>query len=315
MASSDKVPSNKVPSGNGSSSTALSTTALAKALELPAQQLFVTLRDYGWIERRGEHWLLTPKGEYEGGSYRNSTRFGRYIVWPETLLEHPLLSAIESSQRITAASLRRFFPGLHTRSINRALAELGLQQHSILGWELTDLGRRWGGQQAESENSGAFYVTWPDEIVDHPVVQRELGRLLSVSVAEKDGADPSPGGEPDLFAAVEPAQQRVGLDGHCLDSALQRQVCNWLYLAQLAHAHRRALPSEAPLVADFYLPQGSVYIDCWDDEVAAGELSARLRRREIYRELRLRSIELTVADGERLDEVLGRALLAFGIRC
>lgn len=292
----------------------LSTTALAKALDLPVQQLFVTLRDYGWIERRAENWLLTPKGEYEGGSYRNSKRFGRYIVWPATLVEHPLLGAIESNQRITAASLRRFFPGLHPRSINRALAEIGLQQHSILGWELTELGRRWGGQQAESENSGAFYVTWPHEIVDHPVVQRELARMLPP--APESPVASAAGGEPDLFAAPSSAPlQHEGLDGHQLGSLLQRQVCDWLYLAQLAHAHRRALPCEEQLQADFYLPQGNVYIDCWDSEVSAGALSARLRRREVYRELELKSIEINEGDGDRLDEVLGRGLLAFGIRC
>ncbi|WP_116364180.1 hypothetical protein [Parahaliea mediterranea] len=302
----------------------LSTTALAKALDLPLQQLFVTLRDYGWIERRSDNWTLTPKGEYEGGSYRNSQRFGRYIVWPAALVEHPLLSAIESNQRMTAASLRRFFPGVHARSINRALAEIGLQQHSILGWELTDLGQAWGGQQAESENNGTFYVTWPHEIVDHPVVQRELSRLLPAGQLPAAAGEGAAGGvesgeddeaiERDLFAAAD-AAARSALDGHQLNSNLQRQVCDWLYLAQLVHAHHRALPCEEPLYADFYLPRGNVYIDCWDSNVEGGELSARLRRRECYRELGLKALEVNEGDGERLDEVLGRGLLAFGIRC
>jgi hypothetical protein len=99
----------------------LSTTALARKLNIPAQQLFATLRDYGWIERAGESWLLTPKGEYEGGNYQQSRRYGRYIVWPEGLVHHPLLAAIESNQRINAASMRRYYPRLHARQINRAL--------------------------------------------------------------------------------------------------------------------------------------------------------------------------------------------------
>lgn len=296
----------------------LSTTALARALELPVQQLFVTLRDYGWIERRADNWLLTPKGEYEGGSYRDSRRFGRYIVWPSRLVEHPLLSAIESNQRITAASLRRFYPALHPRQINRSLAEIGLQQHSILGWELTELGRQWGGQQAESENSGAFYVTWPHEIVDHPVVQRELMRLAAGPPAAPQAAPP--GEEADLFATNgnggSAAQDSCeGIDGHHLETHLEQRVCDWLYLAQLAHAYRRALPCEESLRADFYLPQGAVYIDCWSENLSATELSARLRRREVYRELGLRAIEINAGDEEQLDEVLGRGLLAFGIRC
>lgn len=290
----------------------LSTSALARRLELPVQQLFVTLRDYDWIRRHGEHWLLTPKGEYEGGRYQNSRRYGRYIVWPVRVTEHPLLSAIEPNQRITASQMRRYYPPLQPRQINRALAELGLQMHTLLGWELTGFGKRLGGQQAESESSGAFYVSWPHEIVDHPVIHRELSRLV-----------PTPEGEPvveptedDLFAQSRgPAPPRCSLDGHQLDSDLQRRVCDWLYLAQLAHATGRALPVEESLTADFYLPQGSVYIDCWEDDAAPARLSARLRNQAVCSELELNYLVVKDSDTERLDEVLLRALLGFGIRC
>ena len=152
----------------------ISTSALAKKLDIPAQQLFVTLKDYGWIQRHEDSWVLTGKGEFEGGGYVDSRRFGRYIVWPLELENHRLIAAIESNQRITAAGMQRYYPKLHPRQINRALAELGLQVHSVLGWELTEQGKRLGGQQQESENSGAFYVAWPHEVVDHPVVHREL---------------------------------------------------------------------------------------------------------------------------------------------
>jgi len=290
----------------------LSTTALARKLNIPAQQLFATLRDYGWIQRTGETWALTPKGEFEGGSYQNSRRFGRYIVWPERLDHHPLVSAIESNQRISATSMRRYYPRLHARQINRALAEIGLQHHSILGWELTALGRSLGGQQEESDNSGAFYVTWPHEIIDNPVIHRELTRQ-SDQIQPADTADEV---EPDLFAAAaQEAFSCQGIDGHTLRTPLETRICNWLYLAQLAHAYQRALPTEELVYADFYVPEGNVYIDCWEADIPARELSGKLHRRELYRELELRHIEINAADVERLDEVLGRGLLAFGIRC
>ena len=291
----------------------LSTTALAKRLEIPGQQLFATLQDYGWIKRSSDGWFLLPKGEFEGGSYQNSRRYGRYIVWPESLERHPLLSAIESNQRITASNMRRYYPRLHARQINRALAELGLQRHSILGWELTSLGRSLGGQQAESDNSGAFYVTWPHEIIDHPVVHRELTRQSDQLLTE----EPKPqAGEPDLFAQADAEQASCqGVDGHALKNTLELLVCNWLYMAQLVHAYQRALPVEEELFADFYLPDGNVYIDCWEADVPAGDLSAKLRKRELYREMDLRHLEINFADIERLDEVLGRGLLAYGIRC
>ena len=292
-----------------------STSALARKLELPAQQLFATLRDYGWIERHGDSWNLTNKGEFEGGSYQTSRRFGRYIVWPESFEHHPLVQAIESNQRITAAGMHRYYAKLHPRQINRALAELGLQQHSILGWELTAFGKRLGGQQEESENTGAYFVTWPHEIVDHPVVHRELGLQSGMAVDPVETTPPEVAS--DLFSspAPEPAIVFTGVDGHPLNTALETQVCNWLYMAQLVHAHRRALPTEEAVCADFYIPAGSVYIDCWDDDVLAEALSTKLLKRELYRQHDLRYIEISAADGERLDEVLGRGLHAFGIRC
>ncbi len=290
----------------------LSTTALARKLDIPVQQLFATLRDYGWIKRSGDAWVLLPKGEFEGGGYQNSRRFGRYIVWPQTIDHHPLLAAIESNQRITAASMRRYYPRLHARQINRALAEIGLQHHSILGWELTELGRSLGGKQEESEASGAFYVTWPHEVVDNPVIHRELTRQ-SDQIPTTEPSDPS--AEPDLFANPREALSCDGIDGHHLQTPLQMRVCNWLYLAQLAHAYQRALPTEELVKADFYVPAGNVYIDCWESDITAGEISARLRKRELYKQLNLHSLEVNSADVERLDEVIGRGLLAFGIRC
>lgn len=288
-----------------------STSALAKQLQLPIQQLFATLRDYGWIERRAETWTLTPKGEFEGGQYHTSKRYGRYIVWPPSLAEHPLLLAIESNQRITGAALCRYYPHLGPRAVNRALAELGLQQHTRLGWELTPMGRYFAGQQEESDDSGFLHVSWPHEIIDHPVVHRELSRHSAQGLPPVDDSM-----APDLFsrAAQAELQSYPAVDGHCLNTALQMQVCNWLYLAQLAHAHRRALPTEEELVADFYLPGAGVYIDCWEEDVPATELSGRLRKRDCYDELKLRFLEVNARDAERLDEVIGRRLLALGVR-
>lgn len=289
----------------------LSTSALARKLNIPVQQLFTILKDFGWIQHLGDNWTLTPKGEFEGGSYHTSRRYGSYIVWPEALDQHPLLQAIESNQRITAAAMGRYFPRLHTRQINRALAELGLQQHSILGWELTRLGRSWGGLQEESSASGAFYVTWPHEFIDNPVVHRELclqSEQVPAQAAEKL--------EPDLFmASGEIVNACRGVDGHHLRSSLQTSVCNWLYLAQLAHAFQRALPIEELIYADFYLPSGNIYVDCWDAETPVGELSGKFRKRELYKELDLRHLEINVGDSDKLDEILGRGLLSFGIRC
>ncbi|WP_439107317.1 hypothetical protein [Congregibacter sp.] len=307
----------------------LSTSALAKRLKLPIQQLFVTLRDYGWIDRRGKSWALTAKGELQGGAYLQSQRFGTYIVWPESLLEHPLLTAIESNQRITPGGMQRYYPHLGARQINRNFAELGLLKLSRRGLELTSLGERFGGRQERDEDNGLLLVTWPHEIVDNLVVHRELTRLLgdgfsletSAPLATPEVATASDTVAPDLFAHTddqslsaaappEPPALRCGLDGHTVDSLLQLRVCDWLYEAQFAHARDRRLPVEEELTADFYVPALGLYIECWERDVPTSALTRRLRTREVCRELDLAYQEIAAIDIERVDDVLTKCVAA-----
>ncbi|EED33035.1 conserved hypothetical protein [gamma proteobacterium NOR5-3] len=298
----------------------LSTSALAKRLKLPIQQLFVTLRDYGWIDRRDKSWALTGKGELHGGSYQESQRFGRYIVWPESLLEHPLLTAIETNQRITPGGMQRYYPHLGVRQINRNFAELGMLNITRRGLELTSLGTHFGGRQEVDEDNGLLLISWPHEIVDNPVIHRELNRLVSDGFAVESSPATAPGqptetGDiaPDLFAAAdqdasrasgELIHARCGLDGHAVDSLLQLRVCDWLYEAQLAHARDRRLPVEEALTADFYVPAVGLYIECWERDVPTAALSRRLRTREVCRELKLSYQEIAAADIERVDDLL-----------
>ena len=311
--------------GSAPAGAPLSTSALAKRLKLPVQQLFLTLRDYGWIDRRGRAWALTAKGELHGGSYQDSDRYGRYIVWPESLVEHPMLVAIESNQRITPGAMRRYYGHLTTQQINQVLAELGLQRHSRQGIELTPLGARFGGRQDRDAQSGLRLISWPHEIVDHEVLHRELGRRQgdgcgvpgALPAATAGGGDAAAGHTGDLFAAggagaaAAPAQ-RCGVDGHRVDSILQLRVCDWLYGARLAHALQRALPTVEPLSADFYVPAVGLYIECWERDVPTRALTRRLRTREVCRELALEYLEIAADDIDRLDELLGGRLHALG---
>lgn len=306
--------------------TQLSTSALAKRLKLPIQQLFVTLRDYGWIDRRGNTWALTAKGELHGGGYQDSPRYGRYIVWPESLIEHPMIRAIESNQRITAGAMRRYYGQLSTLQINQSLAELGLQRSTARGLEVTALGRRFGGREERDDASGLVSVSWPHEIIDDPVVHRELGRRqadghvpLRPEPETHDGEAPaqSKGPTPDLFAEAPPknagSDLRCAVDGHQVATLLQLRVCDWLYTAGLAHALHRALPVPEALTADFYVPAAGLYIECWERDVPTAALKRRLRTRELCREMELPYLEIAADDMERLDQLLRQRLRECGV--
>lgn len=285
------------------SPTKLSTSALAKALGVSTQQLFSTLKDFGWIRKLDEGWSLTGKGEFEGGEYVHSKRYGRYVVWPPELESHPLLQALEDQHTLSATGLGKPH-GLNPREVNRLLCELGWIQHSIQGWELTPLGELEGGVQLENEHSGTFYVVWPEAVQNHPVFKKQLDWFLRINKVDRLDTPPD-----DLFAATEDDHESI--DGHYFDNLHHLQVCQWLYSAGLAHACHRRLPFEEEYFADFYLPANHIYIECWDDST---DLSERMTRKTLYEKYHLSVIDLQAGDWDNLDEVLTRQLRKFGVR-
>lgn len=280
----------------------LSTSALAKQLEVPVQQLFGTLKDYGWIRKLEDGWALTAKGEFEGGEYRHSQRYGRYIVWPQTLAQHPLLQALEDNRMLSAAALGSPY-GLSGKAVNRALAELGWLQRGFHGWELTGTGRRQGGVQLENKQTDMLYVLWPEAVGEEPTLQQSLELCRQVQQPPQAGDD--------LFAQQEGYRS---IDGHRFDCPGLLQICHWLYMAGVLHACDRQLPVREGLRADFYLPLNHVYIEYWRADDKAAALKARMRRSEVYRELKLAVIDIHPDDLEQLDEVLPRQLQKHGVK-
>lgn len=278
-----------------------STSALAKMLEIPSQQLFSTLKDYGWIRKLDDGWVLTGKGEFEGGEYIHSRRYGRYIVWPPQIVDHPLFKALEDNRHLSATALGKTF-GLSARETNRVLAEIGWIKHDIQGWELTELGQCNGGIQLENDSNGTFYVVWPQLVAQDSFLSAQLSATAAIF-------DQPVSASQDLFAAGE---EFSAVDGHRHSTRLRMQVCHWLYLAGIAHAVKRRLPVTEELYGDFYLPAFHVYLECWDEN---GEgLAERMQRKEIYRQLHFPVIDVEVADIEHLDELLTREMRKLGIR-
>lgn len=276
----------------------LSTSALARQLELPLQSLFSCLRESGWIKKLEDGWALTAKGEFEGGEYRHSKRFGRYIVWPPTIAEHAILKAMDDTRMLSAAELAAPWQ-LSPATMHRALAELGWLKRSFHGWELTALGQQQGGVQLESKQSGMLYVRWPESVNESEPLQRLLQTCRDISQPAAD----------DLFSK----SSGRSLDGHQFESQGCLQICHWLYLAGVLHACQRALPVKQTLYADFYLPRQGVYIEYWDKDEDSSSLSARLERMNLYKELSLPLIELHPDDLPHLDEIMPRQLRRYGV--
>ena len=272
-----------------------STSALAKKLGKSSRQMFAELEALGWIRRENEQWQLTTKGEFEQGHYRDSDRFGRYIVWPATILTHRAL--VSPEDKLTSAKGLGLKTDLPATRINQLLAELGWIKPWLRGWQVTEAGLVAGGLQREDERSAIPYVVWPKALVDHPVFARALKAIK---------------------CRLGPISQYSGcsaMDGHVLRSEAEVMIDNWLYLAGIVHACHRQLPIETQASADFYLPQAQLFIEYWGVDNDPGYLAEKMRRKELYQQFDLNLIELKEEDVKQLDEVLPKALRRFGVEC
>jgi hypothetical protein len=284
----------------------MSTSALARHLGLPSLELFSLLKELSWIKRGQNGWLLTGKGEFEGGSYVQSERYGRYIVWPEAVLEHARLQNACAVMVISASSIGR---ACHVsgRYINHVLHELGWIVPGVKGWRITEAGRARGGVEIENEETSIPYVKWPPELMANTRLQAALVNSYGVVGSEQAGQ------EDDLFARQQLVPCR-GIDGHHFQQLELAAICNWLYYAGLTHACGRQIPGEGDdLQADFYLPGGNVYIEYWGEQGNSASLGEKFNKKSSLEQQGLVLIEISKSDIEHLDEILSRELFRHGV--
>lgn len=304
----------------GKSDNNISTSQLAKRQGMESRELFELLSGAKWIVRNHEDtpvmkgkpapkWLLTAKGEFEGGRYFTSDKFGTYIVWPETVVDHPMLRTLQDKP-LTATQIGKAhqIPG---RLVNRILNELGWIEAHIDGWELTNAGAAVGGQSRESDKTGIHYAVWPQTVVQDPALQHRL------DVCDLNDACFDCGAK-----AQQPNTVLTALDGHQHDCRQRTVIDNWLYLNNIAHACGRLLTvnsdSESTVTCDFYIPHGRIFIEYWGAEGSDGDgaqqLLNKLQKLDYYRETQANLIEIEPEHLPQLDDYLAKQLLKFGIK-
>lgn len=285
----------------------VSTTQLAKQLNIPTKQMFGKLQDAGFVERSGDDWRLTGKGEGAGGEYKESPKYGRYIVWPENL---PLAGATSNKEMLSATALGESF-GLPARRINQILSEHGWIKKHLKGWLVTPQGQRVGGEQRESSTSGIPYVVWPKSVLDNESLKITLKEIkaddVSPAMDETPSADKSTGFREKFTPKLRTA------DGHFVRSRAEMLIDNWLYTAEIVHAYERRLPIEEEVYCDFYLPAGKVYIEYWGLENDPKYQERKAQKKAIYDQYGFQLIELNDKDIGNLDDVLPRLLLKYDI--
>ncbi len=290
-----------------------STTNLAKELKISTHDMFQKLLELGLIVRNNTDWDLTHMGKSKGGVYKNSEKFGRFIIWPESIkVELERNSEDEKPGMITATSIGKTFNISATRT-NSILSELGwIKKDAIKGWHLTEQGKRLGGVESKYATSGVSFVRWPERIIKNEIlvtnIRQASGDVSQVKEEESYNIIKS---DPTEFREKFRAEHRAK-DGHYVRSKAELIIDNTLYDYKIVHAYERKLPVEEDVYCDFYIPTGKVYIEYWglDEEKY---LANKKRKLEIYSKYNFNLIELLEKDVSNLEDTLPAKLLDFGI--
>lgn len=289
-------------------STHLSRSALAEKLGLSLKELTQLMIESGWLlhndsAEKGKEWQLTAKGEFEGGVYRESKKFGQYIVWPESVVNHPAITEVQACD-VSASSLAKTFH-VSAKIMNRLLAEMAWLQPYAKGWQLSELGRKNGGVQTAHEETGVPYVLWPRSLVEHPALIQQVALYLGKNKH----------GEASKAIEIDGNPHYLSLDGRYLRSRFELMVANYLYISGLSYAYCREyyLSKQQSLLSDFYLPKSNVHIHFQRQDISPSELSQQLSRQQLAGEHSLKVVEVTPEDQGKLEQVLSKALLQLGV--
>lgn len=290
-----------------------STSAVAILLNIPPSDLFSFLKSKGWIEKVGDKWALTETGKAQGGQMKHSTKYGDYIVWPETLQIDIGAQSKIKPRLINATAIGKHF-GISNQRLNLILSELGWIEKNLAGWAITKSGIAVGGKQFEHDTSGATYVIWPESITTNK-------SLIDVFTSDHSSDHKpaheivvsDPGGTLSSFRTKYEAKHR-SLDGHFVRSKSEMLIDNILYQYGIVHAYERKLPVDEDVYCDFYLPAGKVYIEYWGLENDPAYDTRKVQKLEIYRKYDFNLIELNEQDIQNLDDHLPKKLLRFNIK-
>ncbi|MFT5420581.1 MAG: hypothetical protein ACI9D5_001331 [Candidatus Endobugula sp.] len=281
----------------------LSRSALAEKLAVSLKELTQLLIESGWLihndnAEKGKEWKLSAKGEFEGGIYRESKKFGTYIVWPESVIAHPAITGIKDSL-VSATSIGKYYT-LSAKMINRLLAEMGWLSHYAKGWKVTELGALNGGVQASNKATGVPYVSWQRSLLTQPSFEKQVKSYQGLELES---------------ALIDGKSHFLSLDGRYIASIAEVVIANYLYIAGLAYAYRRTITLSIDdfILSDFYLPKVNVHIHFQVVDIPPSELSQQLARQISSKKYHLNIIELSLADTSHLDQVLAKALLELGV--
>jgi hypothetical protein len=188
---------------------------------------------------------------------------------------------------------------LSARKINAILCEIGFIEKNENGWNITNLGTKNGGVQKQNIKNSNPYVEWHESIFQCQEFCSYIeGKETDIELSNMR----------DKF----PATHRT-TDGHYVRSKAEMIIDNWLYNSNIVHAYEKLLPIKEELYCDFYIPKGDVYIEFWGLENNPNYDNRKNTKIDIYKKYNLNLIELTDEEIYKLDDILPKLLLKYGV--
>jgi hypothetical protein len=287
------------------------TAGLAKDLGLNTKDLYIVLKDHGYVYRENDNWLLTQKGKDAGGKIMSSEH-GQFIVWPQDFNpdgkdDHTkkfFVNATKIGEKFDVSNQR----------VNNLLAELGWIEKAVKGWKITYQGRNVGGFEQEYQ-TGAKYVIWPDTILTNPFFLKAINPVEYSYL--KKSTDSATLSDAPKAENKYPESLLKAKDGHIVKSRAELIIDTLLYDYSLLHAYERELTVPEVVLSDFYIPardgKKAVYIEFWGISDNEKYLKRKKHKQEIYKKHKLNLIELGDKDLDNVDSILRKKFLDYDI--
>jgi hypothetical protein len=281
-----------------------SRSTLATKLAVTLKELTHTLIEAGWLEHKGDNkqkeWYLTNKGKFEGGIYRESKKFGKYIVWPQSIFSHDVIKSLQKTT-INVSKISASFD-ISPIILNKLLSDLGWIVASDKGWNITEPGTKNGAIQQTSDETGIPYVVWSRKIQDSKVLQAHVGSYK---------------GDTGFILQREVSGARFFrlLNGLWVDHMSDLLIGNYLYICGVSFAYQRLINSDDhnSIEVDFYLPGAGITILVNRDNINPTELNQQIEKQSVVEKCGFLNINITSAEIASLDKSLPKLLLPLGL--
>lgn len=214
---------------------------------------------------------------------------------------HVKFSQRNIADTFTAKEIAKKFDK-NAKDVNLALLNLGFIKKCDNGYNVTDIGKYYGGVQ-NYYYMGRASVRWDERIVYNEIFIDEITKF-GVKVAKEE--------QKEDFREKFKAEYRTS-DGHYVRSRAELVIANWLFAEDIAYAYEKRVPIEEDMYCDFYIPKGKVYIEFWGLEDDEAYIKRKEQKIELYKKYNLNLIEIDNNTINNIDDYLPKELLKFSV--